>query len=281
MEIDKLISEMTGDNSDAKDTSLEEVFKSGSSGSGADKDVDKPESTPETSKSAQNKEELAMEVEEAEKPESMPETNKSGQNKEELAVEVEEAENPAKTNKDSNDTLSVNSLTDQSSSIVTETIKQPVKSSVAVKSKEKTETVKISTVKEKVANTKAVNLGSSIVIKSPEKKSDSNTIEVDMSSIMTPQLVTIPEGVDPGSVSLPPNMQLMVADTGEYYLVPQQPEGATVALAQDSSGEVKMVTMPAGTQEGGVVVIGSNPNLPGIDLGSSKLYFLLCLFNMV
>ncbi|KAF4528788.1 hypothetical protein B566_EDAN017276 [Ephemera danica] len=40
-----------------------------------------------------------------------------------------------------------------------------------------------------------------------------------------PQLVSIPPGIDPTLIELPPNTQLMVADSGEYYLVPLQPEG--------------------------------------------------------
>ncbi|XP_059475943.1 uncharacterized protein LOC132196976 [Neocloeon triangulifer] len=60
-----------------------------------------------------------------------------------------------------------------------------------------------------------------------------------------PQHVEIPKGVDPGALEVPAGMQLMVSDNGEYYLLPQQPEGSTVALAHDpESGAVQVVAIP-------------------------------------
>lgn len=71
----------------------------------------------------------------------------------------------------------------------------------------------------------------------------------------SPQHVVMPKGVDPGAVEVPAGMQLMVSDTGEYYLLPQQPEGSTVALAQDpESGAVQVVSIPeAGTSTGSLI----------------------------
>jgi hypothetical protein len=79
----------------------------------------------------------------------------------------------------------------------------------------------------------------------------------------SPQHVVMPKGVDPGSVEVPAGMQLMVSDTGEYYLLPQQPEGSTVALAQDpESGVVQVVSIPeAGTTTGNIITGDQAPSV--------------------
>ncbi|CAB3379524.1 Hypothetical predicted protein [Cloeon dipterum] len=81
----------------------------------------------------------------------------------------------------------------------------------------------------------------------PSVRSTQPTISIQASgdTAAGPQHVEIPQGVDPGALEVPAGMQLMVSDNGEYYLLPQQPVGSTVALAHDpESGTVQVVAIP-------------------------------------
>lgn len=88
----------------------------------------------------------------------------------------------------------------------------------------------------------------------------------------SPQHVEMPKGVDPGAVEVPAGMQLMVSDTGEYYLLPQQPEGSTVALAQDpESGAVQVVSIPEAVATTSNLVTGDKGVDPAPTLTTQQL----------
>jgi hypothetical protein len=101
----------------------------------------------------------------------------------------------------------------------------------------------------------------------------------------SPQHVVMPKGVDPGAVEVPAGMQLMVSDTGEYYLLPQQPEGSTVALAQDpESGAVQVVSIPEAvttTTTAGLVTGDKAPTIVTTQQGNFFCEIIIFILNIL